>query len=648
MPPNAQPPSSAAAREPIKIQFRPGVDRETTDYGNTGGWYDCNLARIRTGTWSSMGGWQRFTASPVLGTMRSLFPFSTLNGTRFYATGTNLKYYLIYGTTPLDITPIRLTTNPMANNPFATASGTKIITVTDTANGVVMNDFVTFSAATGPFGGIPASDINQEHQVIQVVDANTYKIAVATTASSSTSGGGAVAVAAYQINTGLDTTALGNGWGTGPWGYYGWGQGSSTFVQTDQLRLWSQDNYGEDLLFNARDGGVYYKQMSAGIPARAVNLTSLDTDADADIPIVARQILVSDNDRHVMAFATNPIGSVTQDRLLFRWSATESLIDWVPTTTNSAGSLRIEHGSEFVAAIETTTEILVFTDISLHSVRYVGAPFIFGQTMIATNIQLIGPNAAVSTGALTAWMGNGRFQWYNGVVTDMPCAIRTYVFSILNTAQAPKIVAGTNREFSEFIWLMPVNGSAENNFYVICNFEGSSKIDVRFGGALTWYYGFFNTMGRTSWLDSWFETTPLAGATDGYIYAHDLGATDQSVTPAAMLNSYVKSSVFELADGKDFMLISRTIPDVDFSGSTATNPSVNLTFEKRDYPGSPFVDGPADPVTRTVALPVEQYTTKIDKRFRARSVQFGITSTSTGTAWSLGVPRIYANPDGQR
>ncbi len=632
--------------EPMKIAFRAGINRETTNYGNTGGWYDCNLARVRTGTWSSMGGWQRFTSTPVLGTMRSLFPWSTLNGSRFYGTGTNLKYYIVRGNQPVDITPIRLTVNPMANNPFTTTLGSTSVEVTDVANGAVLNDFVTFSGATGPFGGVPASDINQEHQITSIIDADHYTITVATTATSGTSGGGNSVVANYQINVGLDTTVFGNGWGTGPWGIGGWGEGSSIFVPTDQLRLWTEDNYGEDLLINPRDGGIYFEDMAIGVDSRAVNLASLP--GANHVPIIARQVLVSNNDRHVVAFGCNPVDSNTQDRLLMRWADTESLVDWFPTDINSAGSLDIAQGSEFLQAIETTTEILVFTDIALISVRYVGAPYIFGQTLIGTNVQLIGPNAVTSTGALTAWMDNGRFRWYNGVVTDMPCDIRTYVFSILNTAQTYKIVAGNNRQFSEFIWLMPVNGSTENNFYVCCNYESTSKVDVRYGGAVTWYYGFFNNMGRTTWLDSWFQTTPLAGATDGYIYSHDIGATDQSVTPAAMLDSFVTSSVFELANGDNFMLVSRTIPDVAFDGSTATNPSVNMVFETRDYPGSPFEDGPTDPVTRTVALPVEQYTTKIDKRFRARSTSITVATSSTGTVWSLGVPRLYVNPDGQR
>lgn len=625
--------------DPIKIQFRPGINRETTDYGNTGGWYDCNLARVRTGTWSSMGGWQPFTSEPVLGTMRSLFPWSTLDGARYYATGTNWKYYIVRGNEPVDVTPIR-TTVTINNNPFAITSGSAIATVTDTAHGAVVNDFVTYSGATTiGASNVTAAVLNQEYQIVSIIDADSYTITLTVTSDTTSAGGGGAAVsAAYQINIGLDTTVLGNGWGTGAWGEGGWGEGSDINVVTDQLRLWAEDNFGEDLLFNVRDGGVYYKDMSDNIATRAVDITSLSGSSNA--PTVARQVLVSNNDRHIVVFGANTLGTAVQDRLLARWADSESLIQWTPDTTNTAGSLQFDGGSEFMKAVETTTETLVFTDTTLHSFRFVGPPFTFGQTRLANNVQLIGPNAAVSTGSETYWMANGLFQMYNGVVRDMPCYIRTYVFSILNTLQTYKIVAGINRTYKEVIWLMPVNGSDENNFYVICNYEDP--------GNLAWYYGSFNDVGRTTWIDAWFETTPLAGSTDGYIYAHETGATDQSVEPAVMLDSWLESSVFELGNGENFMLVSRTIPDVSFDGSTAAAPGVNLTFQKRDYPGSATVAGPDDAVVLTVAGPPEQYTGKVDKRFRARSTKFGVEATVTGTLWQLGVPRLYAAPDGQR
>jgi hypothetical protein len=621
--------------DPIKIQLRPGINRETTDYGNTGGWYDCNLARVKTGTWNSIGGWQKFTVAPMLGTQRSLFPWSTLNGSRWYGTGTNLKYYIIQGNLPVDITPIRRVVT-LANDPFAITNGSSTMTVTDVANGAVLNDFVTFVGATTIGGNVTDTILNAEFQITSIVSDNVYTVTLPVVSDTTDpAGGGAAVEASYQINVGLDTTALGNGWGTGSWGSGGWGEGSSIFVETDQLRLWSEDNFGQDLLFNVRNGGIYYKDMSLNVGARGVNITTLGNG-----PSIAAQVLVSDNSRHVLAFGCNPVDSSTRDPLLARWSTSENIAQWTPDTTNTAGSLRFDGGSVFLKAVETTTETLVFTDATLHSMRFIGPPFTFGQTRIGTNIQLIGPNAVTSTGSITAWMANGRFQWYDGVVRDIPCDIRTYVFSILNTNQTEKIYAGVNRQFSEFIWLMPVNGSQQNNFYVICNFENP--------GDPLWYYGSFNGVGRSTWLDAFYETNPLAGSMDGYLYTHEFGATDQSGMDPTMLDSWIKSSVFELGTGGDFMYVSRLLPDVSFEGSTAVTPAANFTFDKRDYPGSPIVTGPDAPVASTVILPIEQYTPKVDKRFRARSVQIGIEATEVGTLWQLGVPRLYAAPDGQR
>jgi hypothetical protein len=268
-------PAKRLMSEPLKLQFKPGINRETTDYGNTGGWYDINLARWVSGTPQSMGGWQKFTADVAQGTFRSLFPWSTLTGTRFYGAGTNLKYYLVYGNSLVDITPIRRTVT-LGNDPFAIVSGETTMTVTDVANGSVVGDFVTYSGATTIGGNVTDTVLNAEYQITQILTDDTYTVTLPVTSDTTdAAGGGASVSAAYQINVGLDTSALGDGWGTGPWGGGTWGEGSGTFTETDQLRLWTEDNFGEDLLFNPRNGGVYYKDMSGSVQTRAVNITSL-------------------------------------------------------------------------------------------------------------------------------------------------------------------------------------------------------------------------------------------------------------------------------------------------------------------------------------------------------------------------------------
>lgn len=621
--------------EPIKIEFRPGINREATDYANTGGWWDSNLARVRTGNWSSMGGWVRYTQTAAEGTYRSLFPFTTLDGERFYGAGTNLKYYLLRSYNLVDITPLRATVT-INNNPFAITTGSAVATVTDTSHGAVLGDFVTYSgAATIGVSNVTAAVLNQEYQITQIIDANSYTITLTVTSdTTNAAGGGAAVVAAYQINVGLDTTVLGNGWGTGPWGGPpGWGEGSDVSVVTNQLRLWTEDNFGENLLYNVRNGGIYYKDMSLAVSTRGVDITTL-----GDGPSIAMQIMVSDNSRHVIAFGCNPVDSSTQDRLLTRWSDSEDLAVWTEDTTNSAGDLRFDGGSTFMKAVETTTEIVVFTDATLHSMRYTGAPYTFGQVRIGTNVQLIGPNAAVSNGSEVFWMANGRFQMYDGTIRDIPCSIRSYIFSILNTSQIEKIVAGVNRQFGEVWFHIPVNGSEEVNFAAVYNYaEGF------------WYYTSFNDEGRTTWLDAWYESAPLAASPDGYVYLHETGAVDGSVTPGALLESYLESSPYEIGSGGDFMYVSRYIPDFSFGGSSATDPAMLVSFILKDYPGSARVTGPTTPVARTaVSATVEQFTPKCDIRFRARSVKYRIEATEVGTIWEHGVPRVYASPDGQR
>lgn len=620
----------------IPLAFRPGVFRESTRYANKGGWYDCNLVRFRGNFPEKMGGWRQFTATAMQGTPRSLFGWSILNGARFYGSGTNLKYYIVRGVDPIDVTPVRRTVT-LGTDPFTTvASGSTQITVNDTGHGVFNGAFVTLNGATGPIDGIPASEINIEHQIIQIIDANNYRIQVTTPASAGgVSGGGAAVEAEYQINPGLDTAVFGDGWGTDTWGSGGWGDPSGQLTQVSRLRLWSEDNFGEDLLFNPRDDAIFIKDMSGGITERGVNITSLAGSNQA--PTICRQILVSDIDRHVLAFACDPASDPgVQDPLLIRWSDSESVVEWGVRTDTTAGSLRLDDGSEIIRAIETQREILTFTDTSLHSVRYTGPPFIFGQQRVAQNINLIGRNAVVSDGVITYWMERGRFQIYDGAVRELACDIKDYVFGVLNNDQAGKISAGINRQFSEVIWNIPANGSAENNFYVVYNYLHG-----------VWYYGFWP---RTAWIDSQFLDNPLAASPDGYLYTHEDGQNDGSTTPATPMNAYIQSSDIELGEGDQFLFMRRIIPDVTFEGSDPTpgQPAVTLTLERRDYPGRSYGGTKAPSVRNTSTVPIEQFEEVKNIRLRGRTIAYRIGSDTLGVQWRQGTPRIEARADGRK
>jgi hypothetical protein len=414
-----------------KLQFKPGIVRDTTDYTNEGGWFDCDKVRFRMGLPETIGGWAKFTTSTMLGTCRSLHVWSSLTGTNYVGAGTSKKFYIVDGDEPNDITPIRLTTTGTAT--FAAVDGSSTLTVTDPSNDVYLGDFVTFSAAVSLGGVITALVLNQEYEVTNVVDGNTYEITASVTANASDSGnGGASVVAAYQINIGLDTVVLGSGWGAGVWGRGTWSSAADVTVPGATLRLWSQDNFGEDLVFNVRGGAIYYWDASAGTGSRGVNITSLTNNS---APNIANQVLVSERDRHVIAFGCNPEfdsdGNPTtvQDPLVIRFSSQESATDWQTRPDNTAGDLRIGTGSYIVGAVQTKQQVVVFTDIAVYTMQYIGPPYTFGLTEVSSNISIAGQNAAISTGDAVYWMGTGQFYMYNGTgISDTVSRKRIRIF----------------------------------------------------------------------------------------------------------------------------------------------------------------------------------------------------------------------------
>lgn len=618
----------------LKLTLRPGINREATAYANSGGWFDCNLVRFRQGFPESFGGWQRFTSEQMQGLPRSLHPWSSLSGEQFYGSGTELKYYQIRGSALIDITPIRRTVT-LGSNPIEIISATAGVTtvqITDTLNQSIVNDFVTLSGVVGPIGGLAADVFNAEHQIVTIVDVNTYQFQVTGTGTAAT-GGGAAVQAEYQVNVGVDSTVLGAGWGTGTFGAGGWGEASDQLTVSDRLRLWHQDNFGEDLIFNVQDGGIYYKDMSAGVASRGFELQ--DGPSATDVPTVARQVLVSDNDRHVLFFGANPSGSNAQDPLLVRWSDQENPFNAQVSTTTTAGSLRIDNGSEIIIAVESRGEILVFTDVSVHALRFVGPPFIFGQVRIGTNTSLIGPNAVTTDGVNVFWMGRGGFYRHTGQIQELRCDVKDYVFQNVNEQQSGKITAGVNRLNSEIFWFMPFGAAEENNFYVVYNYEQ----DI-------WYYGILD---RTVWIDARFEAQPLAGSPDGYIYAHEVGASDNSVVPPAGLNSYVESSDIELGSGDTLMYVRRLLPDVTFEGSTASAPQVTVQLETRNYQGESYRSQKTPSVVRIAVGPPELFDgLRNNVRLRGRYIRYRIEGTDPGVQWRQGIPKLQVQSDGLR
>jgi len=625
-----------------KLQYRPGVNRETTSYSNEGGWFDCDMVRFRFGVPEKIGGWIATSTNTFLGSCRNLHAFVALDGNQYIGLGTHLKFYIEEGGAYNDITPIRETT-AAGDVTFAATDGSSILTVTDSNHGALENDFVTFSGAVSLGGLITADVLNQEYQIVEILTANTYTItakdtsgATVTANASDTGNGGASVVGAYQINVGLDTTVVGTGWGAGTWGRGTWGSGTSLLVAGATLRLWSSDNFGEDLIFNARDGGIYYwdKSTSSAPFARGVALSALAGE-DATTPTIAKQVLVSDNDRHILVFGCDPQDNIgVQDPLLIRFSDQESPTTWAATATNTAGDLRIGSGSEIVCAVETRQQVLVFTDVSLHAMQYLGPPFTFGINQISENTTIMGPNAAKAVDDAVYWMGLEEFYVYTGQVQKLPCSVKSYVFNDFNDAQAEKVMAALNSSFNEITWFYPSGSSDNIDRYVTFNYQEN-----------VWTYG---TMARTAWLDRGIVSNPIAASSDGRLYQHELGNDDGSTSPATAISAYIESSQIDIGDGETFAFIRRLIPDITFEGSNAASPAADFVLKTRNFPGAAYTTTDDSTVTRSATVPVEQFTDQVHVRLRGRSFALRLQSDALGVKWRLGSPRIDIRQDGRR
>ena len=639
-----------------KLQFQPGINKESTSYANEGGWFDCDKVRFRSGFPEKIGGWAKIGSNSFLGTCRALHPWRTLGLDLFLGMGTSSKYYIESGQGFYDITPLRFTTAAGGATFAKVGNGDPTLTVADPSHGAVAGDFVTFSGAATLNGSITAAILNQEYMIDSIVDSNSYKIrarAVATVdsitvdgvyvpttvnaaAGDSGNGGGSV-VAAYQVSTGLNSSVFGTGWGAGTWSRLTWGSAASLTL-TDVLRIWTHDNFGEDLIINVRDGDIYLWDASAANPL-STRATSLATRATAagltGAPTVATKVIVSDVDRHVIVFGADPLTNIgTQDPLLIRFSDQENAIDWTPTTTNTAGDLRLGSGSKIETAVETRQQILVFTDVSLYSMQFIGPPFTFGINMISENTTIRGPLSVIAVDDSVYWMGKNEFYVYNGGVQKLPCTVRDYVFSDFNENQGEKCFAALNSSFSEVWWYYPSSGSEEIDRYVVYNYVQN-----------IWYVGNLN---RTAWIDRGVYNLPIAASTDYYLYDHETGSDDGSTAPAQAITAFIESSQFDIGEGDQFSFVRRVIPDLTFRDSTAVAPVVNLTLQARNFPGGAYLQTDASAVTRSATVPVEQFTQDANVRLRGRSMSLKVDSSATGVAWRLGAPRIEIRPDGRR
>jgi hypothetical protein len=699
-----------------KILFKPGVNRENTRYTTEGGWYEADKIRFRQGNPEVIGGWEPLSAATFQGVCRSLWNWVLLDGTNVIGVGTNLKFYIEQGSVYYDITPIRASST-INNNPFAATNGSATITVTDTDHGCVTGSFVTFSGAVGLGGNITATVLNAQYQVT-VLTANTYTFTASATANATdfagSPGGGASVVATYQLNVGPATPVPLTGWGAGSWGQAGttWGFGGAS---TSALRLWNQINYGEDLVYGPRGGGIYYWDASAGVTTRGIALNtlggtvtftngsptlvtstilytegaalqfsggSLPTGVSAattyyvfqvdglefnlldgsgnevntsssgsgavslivDVPTAQNNMTVSDASRFLLTFGCNNYGSVTLDPMLIRWSAQDDIYNWTPDPTNQAGFTRLSHGSEIITTVQTRQEIVVFTDVSVYSLQYLGPPYVWAPQLLGDNISIMSPNAAVIASGIVYWMGVDKFYSYDGRVQTLNCDLRRYVFNDLNQAESLQVFSGTNEGFNEVWWFYCSANSTAVDKYVIYNYV--EKI---------WYYG---TMSRTAWLDSGLQSYPIAAnyfpnTLTGNLINHETGLNDNTTGTAAAIDAYISSSEFDIGDGHNFGFVWRVLPDLTFENAENTPagalPTVSMTLYGLANSGSGVTSSASQPVAKSSTYVItEQFTGMIFTRMRGRQMIFKISSNQVNTCWQLGAPRIDIRPDGRR
>jgi hypothetical protein len=652
----------------IKVQLKPGVNRDQTNYTGEGGWWDADKIRFFSGYPQKLGGWLKLipgttigTSSYILGTCRQMWNWVTTFSDDFMALGTNEKVYIEVGTNLYDITPLRSTT-AAGDVTFAATNGSSTITVADTAFGSAAGDYVTFSGAVTLGGNITAAVLNQNYEIATVVNVNSYTIVaknvttgVAVLANASDTGnGGSAVVGKYEIAIGFSGGTYGYGFGVGTWSRGTWGSGTVVPIVFPQ-RDWWFDNFDNDLVMNIRDGAPYYWVRGAtdnpttALTTRAITLQKYADDEGYDpddVPIKVGQLLISQNDKHLLALGAVPYGSTDPDDydpLLIRWADQDNPGQWEPATTNSAGDIRVSRGSFIVTGLASRQEILVWTDSSLYALTFLGTTDVFGLQEYADNTSIISPRAKTVANNVVYWMGVDKFYAYAGRLETLPCTVRNYVYNDLNYNQVEQIICGTNEGFNEVWWFYPsatggANGGASNtnDRYVIYNHL--EKI---------WMYG---TMERTAWIDSSLRLKPQAIDTDfttqiGAMYNHEKGLNDDDI---AMV-SYIQSNDFDLGDGDKFVLTKRIIPDISFDTSTAATPTVDFQIRSRNFPGSAFNTATdAQDTKSVVSTTVGTFTEQVYVRVRARQVALKVGSTGLGVQWQLGSPRVDGREDGER
>jgi hypothetical protein len=610
-----------------QLNFQPGIDTENTPTGAEGKWVDGDKIRFRKGLPQKIGGWTKFSTDYYVGVGRALEQWFALDGARYEALGTDRKVYAYASGTSQDITPIRSTEALV--NAISTTSSSDIITITDTTHGAIQGDFVTLSSVSTDVGGIPAATLDAEYEILSIANVDAYTIQSSATATSSV-GPTANCTVTYQLNIGPSEQTFGYGWGAGTWSAGTWNTPRTSSNVVLDARLWSINNWGEDLIITQKDGGTYEWDTSGG-------MTGNRATAIANAPTTSTLSLVSTETRHVVCMGTElTIGdSATQDKMFIRWSDQENYNQWTPNVTNSAGSQRIAGGSEIRCARPAKGTILVWTDTTMQSMSFIGPPFIFGFRQLGNDCGAVGLNSAIVIDDVAYWMSDGQFFRYAGSVQEIPCPILNHVFDDINKTQYAQVYAAQNSEFSEVTWYYCSSSSDQNDRYVIYNYLENS-----------WYFG---TMDRSTYQDNGVELNPLAteylstsnsstistinGLTEGrsLIYAQESGVD----ADGSALTAYIQSGDGDIADGETFSFINKVIPD--FQNQTG---NTVITLSVKDYPN--------DTATVGETLTVNNTTRFVNTRIRGRQSNIKIENNDIGDNWRFGTLRVNIKQDGKR
>ena len=609
-----------------KINFIAGFHQESTQYSEEGKWYEGDRVRFREGKPENLRGYRKHEPNPLLGTSRDLISWISNDTQKYLATGTNERLYILYGDINYDVTPI--VTIVALTSVMNVQAGSPIVSVSLTNHGVSVGDWIEFTSTSLPgfsegtnfavsaFGG-------PTYKVTGKSSLNNFAFTVNYTADSALTDVG-VATANYLLPTEQTDSIQGLGYGAGVYnagvsitGKRAWSEAAESSNITFLANQWSMDNWGEDLLAVRRGGPLLHWDANASVtPARATIV--------ATGPSKINSIVVSPNDRHVIALGSNEVGTSVFNPLLVRWSDQEDYTNWSVNISSTSGEIQLIDGTEIVGGIRSRNAIHIWTDRAMYGLSFVGPPFIFSNTLLGNNAGLIGPHAAVALEGVTYWMGINDFFAFNGRVQKLNCTIRRFLYDSFNMTQADKVYAGTNSEFHEVIWLYPSTNSLEPDRYVIYNTVEDHWV---FGT------GFFNTFEDMVVFNN--TITTGNSPTDGDNYYWDNEPDGVYTGDGQALSSYIESADFDIEDGDRLMFIDRIIPDY-----TIDNGFITFTIDTKQYPNSPTISkGP---------FTINTGTQKIDMRARGRQASVRVSSTESGTSWRWGSVRMGIQPDGGR